>query len=741
MRLSSSLAPAWRLLKASRWLFAFYLPMLAVAVVSTVWLRQNSARIDAALLEDTRTIAVATRCGTLSESLAKSLFLIERSVRDQLPLGDAIYELQRSGDRLDQIVNCFNDGGEAVAPDGSRIMIRPVTDQQAQAILLEINTIWLGIKGQTDRIIRLQSQKRELTVPLLREASEFVFAQQVRFSEQTLAFSKRLELVLRTEGESLNTLQTRLSLLSAVAWLSLPAVFTIRRAHSARRRADKVAAELGESKQELEMKATELSRIKAETDRIMETVQEGLLLIDSNHIIGSQFSAELKTILRTDQLAGLSLLNLLQRLLTEKMYGTTRDYFALLFDIRRKERTVLKVNPLDQVEVHFSNPEGGFTTRHLGFSFRRIVVADRVERVFVSIKDITAQAELERSLREAEKRKDRQLEILLSIIHVDPSELAGFVSMVTKEIEQINGCLKAEEFAAASGQGELLRGRLKRIFASVHNVKGNASVLRLEYFVKGCTDFEARISELLSKPSLGGDDFLGIVVLQSALKTDLAELTELHGRLSKLRGPGEERPRSPSKSLTPEAGLVDTLRVFTHRTAGELGKQAELDIDPLVLEPFGQGRRALLRDVLIQLIRNSLVHSIEDPVTRGNAGKRASSRISVRALPVSEGGLQGLLYRDDGQGLDLERIRARAIQQGLVAADQASALDAGALAAFIFEPGFSTAGAATEHAGRGVGMDIIKSRIVDEEGGELLLRSEPGQYFEFGFYLPGAKAA
>jgi len=738
MRLSSSLAPAWRLLKASRWLFAFYLPVLAAAVLSTVWLRSNGTRIDAVLVEDTRTIAVATRCGTLSESLAKALFLIERSVRDQQPLGDAIYELQRAGDRLDQIVNCFNDGGEAVAPDGSRLMIRPVSDQQGLAILQEINTIWLGIKGQTDRIIRLQSQKKELTVPLLREASEFVFAQQVRFSDQALAFSRRLEQVQKAESEGLNTLQSRLSIVSVLAWLSLPAVFLVRRAQAARLRADRAAAELGESKRQLESKAVELSRSKAETDRIMETVQEGLLLVDPNGIIDSQHSAELKGILRTEQLAGLSLLNLLQRLLTEKMYQTSKDYFGLLFDLRRKERTVLKVNPLDQVEVHFPNPEGGFTTRHLGFSFRRIVVAGRVERVFVSIKDITAQVELERSLREAEKRKDRQLELLLNIIHVEPAELAAFASLVQRELEQVNASLKAEEFAAAGRQAEMLRDRLKRIFSSVHNIKGNASLLRLELFVKGCTEFEARIAELLAKPSLSGDDFLGIVVLQSGLRTDLAELLELQSRLGKLRGPGEERPRQVARSLSPENGLVDTLRVFALRTAEELGKQVELDMDASSLEAFGQVRRSLLRDVLIQLIRNSLAHSVEDPGSRGGAGKRPVARISVRPMPSPEGGLVGLLYRDDGQGLDLERIRRRAVANGLVGETEAAALDAGALASFIFEPGFTTAESAGEHAGRGMGMDIIKSRIVDEEGGELTLRSEPGQFFELGFLLPKA---
>ena len=58
---------------------------------------------------------------------------------------------------------------------------------------------------------------------------------------------------------------------------------------------------------------------------------------------------------------------------SDKMFNVTRDYFGLLFDIRRKERAVLKVNPLLDVEVNFPNPKGGFENRYLCFNFRRIV--------------------------------------------------------------------------------------------------------------------------------------------------------------------------------------------------------------------------------------------------------------------------------------------------------------------------------------------------------------------------------
>jgi len=711
--------------------------MLTAAVALTITVLVNGERIDQAQLDHQRVAATATRMGALAEEIEKSLLLIERAVRDEQPPAAALYELQRSADRLDQIVGCFNDGGETVAPDNSRVMISPVTDEKAAASLQEMNTIWFGIKNQADKPIRLQSQNKPLTVATMREASEFVHAQAARFAEHSLAFSRRMELVLKEEASRRQTVQGLCNALGMLAWASIPAVWMLNRLRRTRDKARAAAEELSRKQTLLELRTQELGNAKLETDRIMETVQEGLLLMDRESVIGNQCSAELKTILRVDNPAGLSLLNLLQRLLTEKMYNTTKDYFALLFDARRKEKTVLKVNPLDSVEVHFSNPNGGFTTRHLGFSFRRIVSGETVERVFVAIKDITAQVELERSLREAEKKKDRQLEILLNIIHADASAVADFTELATRELDFINDALKAEDFALAQqGQAEALRARLKRVFSSVHNIKGNAAVLGMDSFAKTCHAFEEQLGVLLGKPTLGGDDFLSVVVHQATLKADLGELRELHGKLGRLRPAGAAA--LPTKAARAKTGIPALLDTFAVKAAGELGKDVRIDIDEDAAAVLAGAHADMLRDVLIQLTRNALAHSIERPEDRAKLGKPRTGLIQVRRIAEPGEGQVGLSFRDDGRGLDLERIKARAVERGLLAAEAAASLPDDQAAALIFAPGLSTAETAGDHAGRGMGMDIIKTRIVDEAGGDLHLHSEPGAFCEFGLYLPAA---
>ncbi len=172
--------------------------------------------------------------------------------------------------------------------------------------------------------------------------------------------------------------------------------------------------------------------------------------------------------------------------------------------------------------------------------------------------------------------------------------------------------------------------------------------------------------------------------------------------------------------------------------ARDLDKVTTVSIDDYALHTVAADRPALVRDVLIQLARNSLAHSIEPSPVRLATGKPGTATLSVRGLPRTDDGLIGLAFRDDGRGLDLEAIRLRAEAAGLlpIDADHAPA----DIARCIFAPGFSTAAQPNAHAGRGMGMDIIKSKVVDEAGGAIEVHTSAGQFCEFHLYFPSATA-
>ena len=117
-------------------------------------------------------------------------------------------------------------------------------------------------------------------------------------------------------------------------------------------------------------------------------------------------------------------------------------------------------------------------------------------------------------------------------------------------------------------------------------------------------------------------------------------------------------------------------------------------------------------------------HGIETPAERTAAQKSPTGRLLLRAY--HEGGQVNIEISDDGRGLDLARIRERAVERGLVSADRAGRLSDREISHFIFAPGFSTAAKVTNVSGRGVGMDVVKTNI-EKIGGTIDLLSRPGR--------------
>jgi len=140
----------------------------------------------------------------------------------------------------------------------------------------------------------------------------------------------------------------------------------------------------------------------------------------------------------------------------------------------------------------------------------------------------------------------------------------------------------------------------------------------------------------------------------------------------------------------------------------ELGKKIEIDmlggeteLDRQVLE--------LIKDPLTHMIRNSADHGLEAPDQRASAGKAETGRIKLSAS--QQGGYIVIEIADDGRGLDVEKVRAKALENGLTTLAELDRMSDAEIVQFIFKPGFSTASIVTEVSGRGVGMDVVRSNI------------------------------
>ena len=144
------------------------------------------------------------------------------------------------------------------------------------------------------------------------------------------------------------------------------------------------------------------------------------------------------------------------------------------------------------------------------------------------------------------------------------------------------------------------------------------------------------------------------------------------------------------------------------------GKETELD--KTIIEA--------IKDPLTHLVRNSVDHGIELPEDRVKAGKDPTGRLILRAF--HEGGRVNIEISDDGAGLNVERLRQKAVERGVITAEQAARLTEREIFNLIFLPGFSTAQKITNVSGRGVGMDVVKTNV-EKIGGTVDVQSTAGR--------------
>ena len=207
---------------------------------------------------------------------------------------------------------------------------------------------------------------------------------------------------------------------------------------------------------------------------------------------------------------------------------------------------------------------------------------------------------------------------------------------------------------------------------------------------------------------------------EASARLDDAEIQEVAEAVERLTG--ELRENSMSIRMLPLKTTFERFRRLVHDLGIELDKDVELAIEGADTE-LDKTVIDQLNDPLVHLIRNSMDHGIETPARRQAAGKPARATIQLSALHSGANVL--IRVTDDGRGLDVDAVRARALEQGLI--DGAARLSEAEIFALILAPGFSTAREVTDVSGRGVGMDVVRRNVEALHGSiEIQQPARPG---------------
>ncbi len=230
---------------------------------------------------------------------------------------------------------------------------------------------------------------------------------------------------------------------------------------------------------------------------------------------------------------------------------------------------------------------------------------------------------------------------------------------------------------------------------------------------RSLTEISSDVTEVLSQL----EGFMGRV------DADIDEFTKLAHHL---------QDEITAARMVPIGNLYTRLSRTVRDAAREAGKPVELSLEGAETE-LDNNIIQHISDPLIHLVRNAVAHGIEDAAARRAAGKPEKGRIAVRAY--HRGNHIFIEVEDDGRGIDYEGVRRAVAESGTVSHVAAAELSERELREFLFRPGFSTASATSELAGRGVGLDVVRANV-HALNGEIEVRSEAGRGACFTVKVP-----
>ena len=626
------------------------------------------------LERDASRINTAGELRMLTQQITKSLLTLQTEQREGLPI-------QTSMAQLSQGTAGFNDGLAALKASmaaDAEFRLFGIDPQALRELWHKLDREWQPLHAAIAPVIAAQEPNADDTAMAATKA----VARNVRLMGQSDDLARAVEDAAGTKTRMMRTIQV-----AAIVLALLNFVFIVFKFVRKLRASDRVA-----------------EAARQETDDILRTVSEGLLLVGPDGRIGGQMSAATHQMFMRTVKPGEDFRALLARMLEPERADEAATYLTLLLDPKVKPALLAQLNPLQEVPVRPPEDRQG-KPRYLTFQISQVREGGRIKELLVTVFDMTEKVQLERELAATQQAAKNDVEDLLVVLEQEPALLQDFLLGARVRLGDLNQTLRD----AGRNPGDYL-ALVEDAARLVHGIKGEAGALGSASIARAAHEMEDALAPLLRRPRLQGEDLIPVVVALSRLQDQVERLQRFFLRL----GPTAPR-RAPSAALQ---ALVDNLRGLAERVAQSMGKQvqfaARLPEDEL--PPQVQG---ILREVLPQLVRNAVVHGIEQPGVRAQFRKPEAGALRLDIAHDQDGTVEVRLS-DDGRGIVLPEPRERIARQR---SDVAQLSDHEVLG-HIFDPAFSTATEVTEHAGRGMGLSLVR-KVVEDAGAKLRVLTQP----------------
>lgn len=494
----------------------------------------------------------------------------------------------------------------------------------------------------------------------------------------------------------------------------------------------------------VEERTAALKQKNEDIANMFSNMHQGLFTIIDGGLIHPEYAAYLETIFETKEIANRNFVDLMFRNSTLSSDAIDAASTAVA-SIVGEDAMMYEFNShllVGELTLEFSDKPN----KLIELDWDPIVdEQDVITKLMVTVRDVTALKALQA---EAEGQR-QELMIIGEILAVDADKFNDFIEGSSSFVDRCRTIIEQTE------QKDL--GKLAELFRNIHTVKGNARTYGLKHITDTVHRIESTYDQLrkneemqwqpqellgelafaeqaikvysgIFKDKLGRDGKQGI----AGARVDREQINSLMARIAALSD--TELPanvinivRDTYHSLAAiEAESLETVIADVLQSVQSLAEELNKPVPEVQINDKDIYTRreahGLLNNIFMHVLRNALDHGIEAPTERSEKGKPEQGRIQIDAS--EHNGAISYAVRDDGRGIALSKIFAKAVELGLYSADAARPA-ASEIANLIFTSGFSTADEVTEVSGRGVGMDAVRE-FLESEGGSIEVKLDAG---------------
>ncbi len=471
-----------------------------------------------------------------------------------------------------------------------------------------------------------------------------------------------------------------------------------------------------------------LSASMRENKSILEATKEGLFLIKPSHQVSSVQSSAVQTIFGVSHPIQGDFFNFLKPLIAHDDFLTVKESIVSMLNGSGEKSLNGEFKPLQDVKISVETASGGVSEKYLKFDFSHNELKPSAG-LLVSVSDVTQEVELKKELGETRRANEERFHLLMGSISSNSQDIKAFYREAHNGLKEISELLSDHK-----GEHTNNTQKFEEVLGTVQRLKGTAGSMGVPLIETSAHQFENKVAEVLASPHVDEKEILDLTLNLKDMISELNFLEQLNARINGNKAAGvpvlTAVPGLPKVSVAEHCDMHDIAK----NIADQHGKMVALKFVGFENYKFDEAVQRELEAVCTQLIRNSIVHGIEEPDERRIQGKTKEGHITI-TLADDKADTVLLSVKDDGAGFDFYAIRKTIVQKGLGTVERVGAMSKSELVRFIFVSGFSTLMDKSDKTERGVGLDFVKGSI-EQLGGKISVRSSRGISSQVSIRLP-----